>query len=188
MCSRWSLRQGIISKHSTAASLSPQQASYSSPFEAQFLNVLRPRRCRRSRHNIHSSQGAAILHALPSLLRARGATQLMLPSPRALLCVFESSAALLTEAGVLLETCRALRRASMRCPSLLEGAAASCCALPLAAEGKRGHSTHALFASWVYLVSLSRQQRRSQRPAYFSALLGACEARECPLVPPPPRC
>ena len=50
---------------------------------------------------------AAILHALPSLLKAGRATQLMLPSPRASLCVFESSAALLAAAITLLAPLRA---------------------------------------------------------------------------------
>ena len=145
VCFRWSLRQGIISKHSTAASLSPQQASHSSPSKSQFLNILRPRRYRRSRHDIHFQSK----HGNPSsaTLAAEGKRGYSAHAPFAscVTCVFDSPAVLLTETGVLLGTCRAWWRASMRCPSLLEGAAASFCALPLAAEGKRGYSAHALF-------------------------------------------
>lgn len=61
---------------------------------------------------------AAILHALPSLLKAGGAAQLMLPSPRASLCVFESSAALLVAAITLLGA-RKARELSHVLPLLL---------------------------------------------------------------------
>ena len=147
-----------------------------------------------------SSQSTATLQALPLLLKARGATQLMLPSPRALLaslirqqCCSRRLACCLERAGrggeplCAAPRCwRAQQQASVRCPSLLKAREAtqlmlssSCLlcvfessaapltaagvllgarraqqqfrALPLAAEGKRGYSTHALFASCVTL-------------------------------------